>query len=54
MALLATHARTAAGRTAALAAAAIALGTVPFSGSGIPILLAVLAVAPALCVRARG
>lgn len=51
--LLAGHLRTAAGRTAAVAAAAIALGSVPFTAPGIPILLSVLAVVPALYVRAR-
>ena len=53
VALLATHVRTAAGRVAAVAAAAIALGAVPFSAAGIPILLAVFAVIPALYVRHR-
>ena len=53
VALLATHLRTVAGRTAAVAAAAIALGAVPFTASGIPILLSVLALVPALYVRAR-
>ena len=53
IALLATHVRTAAGRTAALAAAAVAVGVVPFTGAGVPILMSVLAVAPALYVRAR-
>ena len=53
VALLATHMRTAAGRTAALAAAAVAVGVVPFTGAGVPILVSVLALAPALYVRAR-
>ena len=51
--LLAGHLRTAAGRTAAVAAAAIALGSVPFTSSGLPILLSALALAPALYVRTR-
>ncbi len=51
VALLATHVRTAAGRTAAVAAAVIALGAVPVSASGIPVLLAVLALGPALYVQ---
>ena len=45
--------RTAAGRTAALAAAAVAVGVVPFTGAGVPILVSVLALGPALYVRAR-
>ncbi len=53
VALLATHVRTAAGRTAALAAAAVALGVVPITGAGVPILVSVVALAPALWVRAR-
>ena len=53
IALLAPHLRTAAGWTTALAAAAIALGAVPISGAGVPILVSVLALAPALYVRAR-
>ena len=53
VALLPAHLRTAAGRTAAAAAAAIALGTAPFTAPGIPILLSVLALLPALYVRAR-
>lgn len=53
VALLAAHVCTAAGRTAAVAAAAVALSAVPFSASGIPILLSVLALIPALWVRAR-
>ena len=52
-ALLVGHLRTAAGRTAAVLAAAIALGTVPFTVSGVPILLSVLALPPALYVRSR-
>ena len=53
VALLAPHVRTAAGRTAALAAAAVALGVVPVTAAGVPILVAVVALAPALWVRAR-
>lgn len=52
-ALLTGHLRTAAGRTAAVVAGTIALGSVPFTASGIPILLSVLALPPALYVRAR-
>ena len=48
VALLATHLRTTTGRIAAAAAAAIALGTVPVSAPGIPILLSVLALPIAL------
>lgn len=53
VALLAPHLRTAAGRTAALGAAAVALGVVPVTGAGVPVLLSVAALAPALWVRAR-
>lgn len=53
VALLATHVRTPAGRVAAVLAAVIALGAVPFSAAGVPILLAVFAVFPALYVRRR-
>ena len=53
VALVAGHLRTAAGWTAAAAAAVIAFGAVPFTASGIPILLSVLALAPALYVRTR-
>lgn len=53
VALLAGHVRTAAGRTAALAGAALALVAVPFSRPGVPILLSALALVPALYVRAR-
>lgn len=52
-ALLAPHLRTAAGRTAALGAAAVALGVVPVTGAGVPILVSIVALAPALWVRAR-
>lgn len=53
VALLAAHVGTAAGRVAAVLAAAIALGAVPISAPGVPILLAVFAVLPALYVRRR-
>ncbi len=53
VALLAPHVRTAAGRTAALAAAAVALGVVPVTGAGVPVLVSVAAVAPALWVRSH-
>ena len=53
VALLAPHVRTAAGRTAAVVAAAVALGAVPVTASGIPILLAVSALLPAVCVQRR-
>ncbi len=53
VALLAPHIRTAAGRTAALGAVAVALGVVPVTGAGVPILVSVVALAPALWVRAR-
>ena len=51
VALLAPHLRTAAGRTAAAVAAAVALGVVPVTASGIPILLAVSALIPAVFVQ---
>ena len=53
VALLAPHVRTAANRTAALVAAAVALGAVPVTASGIPILLAVAALLPAVFVQRR-
>ena len=53
VALLAPHVRTAAGRTAAGIAAAVALGAVPVTASGIPILLAVSALIPAVFVQRR-
>ena len=53
VALLAPHVRTAAGRTAAAVAAAVALGAVPVTASGIPILLAVAALLPAVFVQRR-
>ncbi|MDE0168723.1 MAG: AzlC family ABC transporter permease [bacterium] len=53
VALAATHLRTAAGRVTAGVAAAIALGAVPFTAPGIPILLSVLALPAALFVLAR-
>ena len=52
--LLAPHVRNAAGQTAALAATAVAVGAVPISAPGIPVLLALVALAPALCVRSLG
>ena len=51
VALLAPHVRTPAGRTAAGVAAAVALGAVPVTASGIPILLAVSALIPAVFVQ---
>ena len=53
VALLAPHVRTPAGRTSALVAAAVALGAVPVTASGIPILLAVSALIPAVFVQRR-
>ena len=53
VALLANHVRTRAGCAAAVLAAAIALGAVPFTAAGVPILLAASAVIPALYVRRR-
>lgn len=50
VALLVPHLRTAAGVAAALGAAIIAVSTVPFTPAGLPLLLAALAVAPALLV----
>ena len=54
VALLLPHVRTPAGRTAAVVAAAVALGAVPVTASGIPILLAVAALLPAVLVQRRG
>lgn len=54
VALLASHLRSAAGRMAALAAAAIAATAVPLTPSGVPLLLAAFAVGPALLVKRRG
>ena len=51
VALLVPHVRTAAGRTAAVVAAGVALGAVPVTASGIPILLAVSALLPAVFVQ---
>ena len=51
VALLAPHVRTPAGRTAAGVAAAVALGAVPVTASGISILLAVSALIPAVFVQ---
>ena len=53
VALLVPHVRTAAGRTAAVFAALVALGAVPVTASGIPILLAVSALLPAVFVQRR-
>ena len=53
VALLVPHVRTAAGRTAAGVAVAVALGAVPVTASGIPILLAVSALIPAVFVQRR-
>ena len=53
VALLVPHVRTAAGRTAAVVAAGVALGAVPVTASGIPILLAVSALIPAVFVQRR-
>ncbi len=53
VALLAPHVRTAAGWVAAAVAAAVALGTVPVTASGIPILLATSALLPAVFVQRR-
>ena len=50
--LLAPHLRTAGGRTAALSAAAVAVGAVPLGVPGVPILLALVALGPALYVEA--
>ena len=53
VALLATQLDTAASRTAALGAAVVALGAVPVTSPGIPIRLAVVALAPAALVQAH-
>ena len=53
VALLAPHIRTTAGRTAAVVATAIALAAVPAAASGVPILLAVAALIPAVLVQRR-
>ena len=53
VALLAPHLTTPEGRVAALVAAAVALGAVPFTAPGVPILLSVVALVPAALVRAR-
>ena len=53
VALLAPHVRTAAGWTAAAVAAAVALGAVPVTAAGIPILLATSALLPAVLVQRR-
>lgn len=54
VALLAPHLRTRRGRVAATAGAAIALAAVPFTPAGTPILLAPLAVIPALLFTPAG
>ena len=54
VALVAGQLRTAASRTAALGAAVVALGAVPVTPPGVPILLSVVALAPAALVQARG
>ena len=53
VALVAGHLRTAANRTAALGAAVVALGAVPVTSPGIPIVLSVVALAPAAFVQAH-
>ena len=53
VALVAGQLRTAASRTAALVAAVVALGAVPVASPGIPILLSMVALAPAALVQAR-
>lgn len=53
VALLAPHLTTPEGRVAALVAAAVALGAVPFTAPGVPILLSVVALVPAALVRAH-
>ena len=53
VALVAPHLTSPEGRVAALVAAAVALGAVPFTAPGVPILLSVVALVPAALVRAR-
>ena len=53
VALLAPHLGTPEGRVAALVAAAVALGAVPFTAPGVPILLSIVALVPAALVRGR-
>lgn len=53
VALVAPHLRSAAGRVAALGAAVVAVAAVPFTAAGIPILLSVVALAPAALVQVR-
>lgn len=53
VALIGSHLETAPGRVAAFVGAAIAIVAVPFTPAGLPILLAALAVLPALAVRDR-
>ena len=53
VALLVPHLKTPEGRVAAVVAAAVALGAVPFTAPGVPVLLSVVALAPAALVRTR-
>jgi len=53
VALVGPHVSTAPGRVAGLVGAAIAIVAVPFTPAGAPILLAALAIAPALLVQRR-
>ena len=53
VALLAPHVRTAPGRVAAVGGAALAIVMVPLSPAGVPLLVAALAVGPALWWRVR-
>ena len=53
VALLAPFLKTPEGRVAALVAAVVALAAVPLTAPGVPILLSVVALAPAALVRAR-
>lgn len=53
VALLAPHLRTAPGRVAAILGAALAVVTVPVTPAGVPLLVAALAVGPALVWRFR-
>ena len=54
VALVAPHLRSAPGRVAALAAAAVVVAAVPFTAAGVPILLSVVALVPAALVQVRG
>ena len=53
VALLAPHLRSAPGCVAALGAAVVAVAAVPFTAAGVPILLSVVALAPAALVQIR-